>query len=285
MCLSDLTSHETNQRLEPLGPPLLASLAVLSTLWAGLSGHIWQHVPAAILWLWGWPTQLQTVNANVTYWLAVPAEFLPRGRMMGLMEFAEPFPVASTFQLSPSPGLSPKSHALCSHSLQEDTFSSKATKPQQIWVREHLPLFNFYTWQFPSLACQRSHQICTLECLSCKHIEIWASWQRFWQPNPLPQIQSKLSFYDLLSLVHNIDYSHIILFAVLGPATMTPLIICSIQLQSWSSSMARSLRRKLPSESRTATIFCNYCSGVEGNTESLEMLRQIKNYLLFKPTY
>lgn len=66
MCLSDLTSHEANQRPEPFGPLLLASPAVLSTLWAGLSGHIWQHVPAAILWLPEWPRQLQTVNACVT---------------------------------------------------------------------------------------------------------------------------------------------------------------------------------------------------------------------------
>lgn len=67
MCLSDLTSHEGNQRLEPFGPLLLASPAAMSTLWGGLSGHIWQHIPAAIQWLLEWPTRLQTINAYVMY--------------------------------------------------------------------------------------------------------------------------------------------------------------------------------------------------------------------------
>lgn len=66
MCLSDLTSHEANRTLEPFGPLLLASPAVLSVLMAGLSGHIWQHVTAAVLLLPEWPGQLQPVSANAT---------------------------------------------------------------------------------------------------------------------------------------------------------------------------------------------------------------------------
>lgn len=82
--------------------------------------------------------------------------------------------------------------------------------------------------------------------------------------NQIPDHKSKANtFYGLLSLVQNSCYSHIILVAVLGPASLMPLTICSIQLQSWCYNMARSLRRKPPSESGAA-IICNYCSGVGG---------------------
>lgn len=83
MCLSDLTSQEANRRLEPFRPLLLASLAVLSILMAGLSGHIWQHITVAILQLPEQPGQLQPASAYVTCRLAVPAEFLPRARNNG----------------------------------------------------------------------------------------------------------------------------------------------------------------------------------------------------------
>lgn len=66
MCLSDLTSHKANRTLEPFGPLLLASPAVLSVLMAGLSGHIWQHVTAAVLLLPEWPGQLQPVSTKAT---------------------------------------------------------------------------------------------------------------------------------------------------------------------------------------------------------------------------
>lgn len=66
MCLSDLTSHEANRTLEPFGPLLPASPTVLSVLLAGLSGHIWQHVTAAVLLLLEWPGQLQPLSANAT---------------------------------------------------------------------------------------------------------------------------------------------------------------------------------------------------------------------------
>lgn len=49
--------------------------------------------------------------------------------------------------------------------------------------------------------------------------------------------------------------------------------------------MGGSPGRKPPSESGTAILFCNYCNGEGGggrNSESLETLQQIKNYLLFK---
>lgn len=70
--LSDLTSHNANRRLEPFGPLLLASPAVPSILVAGLSGHIWQHVTAAVSWLPERPGQLQPVSAYRTCQLAVP---------------------------------------------------------------------------------------------------------------------------------------------------------------------------------------------------------------------
>ena len=66
VCLSDLTSHEANRRLEPFGPLLLVSPAVLSILVARLSGHIWQHVTAAVLLLPERPGQLQPVSAYAT---------------------------------------------------------------------------------------------------------------------------------------------------------------------------------------------------------------------------
>jgi len=43
------------------------------------------------------------------------------------------------------------------------------------------------------------------------------------------------------------------------PATMQSPQLASYSCKSWNSSMARSLGMKLPSESETATLFCNYC--------------------------
>lgn len=84
VCPSDLTSHKANRRLQPVGLLLLASPTVLSIFMAGLSGHIWQHIAAALLQLPERPGQLQPVSAYTTCcWLVVPAEFLPRGRNNG----------------------------------------------------------------------------------------------------------------------------------------------------------------------------------------------------------
>lgn len=121
MCLSHLTSHGATRRLEPFGPLLLASLAALSVLTAGLSGHIWQHVTAAILQLPEQPGQLQPVSAYVTCRLAVPAELFPGGRNNGAhraggVNAQEPCPTASLMHSqAPCLGLPYKPHALRSY--------------------------------------------------------------------------------------------------------------------------------------------------------------------------
>lgn len=158
VCLSDLTSHEASGRLEPFGPPLLASPPVLSVLVAGLSGQIWQRITAAVLLLPERPGQLQPVSECTTCQLALPAEFLLRGRNDGVrgargVTTLETSPHSShltTWRTAePHPQTCPVTLLLCAPTgPQEDTSSSKAMEPQQIWVGARLPLLIFTLCSF-----------------------------------------------------------------------------------------------------------------------------------------
>lgn len=67
VCLSALTSHKAKRRLEPCGPLVLPSPAASCVPTAGLSGHIWQHVTAAVLLHPKRSCQLQLVHVYTVH--------------------------------------------------------------------------------------------------------------------------------------------------------------------------------------------------------------------------